>query len=320
VLKNILYRAIITLLMTLIISISLIYFYLNERVETPDKIFIPRGSIAQIIAHINMELGNRFLPTDRYVIAYFGQPQSGWLQLPEENMRRVDFLKAITRAKAISNRITLYPGETTQYFIYSLANSYGEDFKNLYQYFLEISPISEGFLIPDTYSINPNIDKKVFIKNLVEHAKQIHSKRLDNYGVSSLKELKNVLTIASIIEKESGSIEEMPLVASVIFNRLKIGMKLQMDGTLNYGLYSHVKVTPERIREDNSHFNTYKIKGVPPSPICNPSFEAILAVKNRADTNYLFFMRSADKKSHIFTESYEDHLQAIERVKANRDF
>jgi len=290
--------------------------HLNERLEIPSKIFIPKGSISQIISHIDRDIKGNFYPTDKYVVVYFGQPQSGWIQLPEKNMRRIDFLKAITQAKAPpSKKITLIPGETTEYFIYSLAEKYRVDYKKLYQYYLEISPLKEGFLIPETYHINLEGDLNRFIKKLINYAKKIHTKNMKKYDLENLKELNRVLVIASIIQKESASKEEMKLIASVIFNRLEKGMKLQMDGTLNYGLYSHIKITAKRIRSDISEFNTYKIKGLPQTPICNPSFEAIESALYPETSKFLYFVKIKDEKRHIFSKTYQQHLKEIKQFR-----
>ncbi len=312
--KRVLYIA-VTIFIGVFIAIPIsLYLYLNESVETPKQIYIPRGSISQIISHIDEVLDISLLPTDRYVIAYFGQPQSGWLELPERDMKRWEFLRAITKAKAPSTRVTLIPGETTQYFLKELAERYRGDFRKLYSYYLRISPMAEGFLIPDTYTINRNRDLEAFITKLVEHSKEIHKERVQNRDIN-FKELKRFIVIASIIEKESASKEEMRRVSSVIHNRLKKGMKLQMDGTLNYGLYSHIKVTAERIKKDKSQFNTYKIAGLPQLPVCNPSAEAIEAAIDPEETNYLFFVKVRGERRHIFTESYKEHLKEVEKLR-----
>ena len=90
-------------------------------------------------------------------------------------------------------------------------------------------------------------------------------------------------------------------------------MKLQMDGTLNYGKYSHIKVTPKRIREDNSIYNTYKNSGIPKLPVCNVSFDAIKAALFPAKTNYLYFMKSK-RGTHNFSRNYSTHLTNIKRA------
>jgi len=105
----------------------------------------------------------------------------------------------------------------------------------------------------------------------------------------------------------------MPIVSSVIHNRLKKGMRLQMDGTLNYGKYSHIKVTPKRIREDNTTYNTYLHKGIPLFPVCNVSDNAILAAIFPATTKYLYFMKSS-KGTHDFSCNYSTHLKYIKHA------
>jgi len=144
------------------------------------------------------------------------------------------------------------------------------------------------------------------------------------YKKLSLQELKRYnkkewllyLTIASIIQKEAGTIEEMPKISSVIYNRLKKDMPLQMDGTLNYGKYSHIKVTPKRIKTDKSGFNTYLNKGLPPYPVCSVSIDAIKSAIHPDKSNYLFFMKNR-KGGHDFTNSYEEHLKNVNRAKKN---
>jgi len=106
----------------------------------------------------------------------------------------------------------------------------------------------------------------------------------------------------------------MPLVSSVIHNRLKKGMRLQMDGTLNYGKYSHIKVTPARIQNDNSTFNTYKHKGLPSTPIGAVSISAIKAAIKPAKTKHLYFMKNK-KGVHDFSDSFKAHRKNVKRAK-----
>jgi len=151
------------------------------------------------------------------------------------------------------------------------------------------------------------------IHYLVNYALKQHKKTsMKIFGKFDKKNWFRYLIIASIIEKEAGSKKEMPLVSSVIYNRLKKGMKLQMDGTLNYGKYSRIKVTPNRINEDMSRYNTYKYKGLPPHPVSSASNEAILAAIFPKKTNYLYFVRT-QKGKHTFSETYKEHLRNIKR-------
>jgi UPF0755 protein len=123
-------------------------------------------------------------------------------------------------------------------------------------------------------------------------------------------ELKIVHIIASIIQKESNSIEEMPLISSVIYNRLEKNMRLQMDGTLNYGPYAHTIVTPERIKSDESDYNTYKHKGLPPHPLSTVTLDALKASMKPTKSDYIFFMLNEDG-THDFTATYDEHLEKI---------
>ena len=142
-------------------------------------------------------------------------------------------------------------------------------------------------------------------------SKKTHQQRsVKLLGHYDEKEWFKYLRMASVVQKEAANIQEMPIVASVIYNRLKQRMRLQMDGTLNYGKYSHQKVTPYRIRHDKSQYNTYKYKGIPSLPVCAVSREAIEAVISPAKTDYLYFMKNK-KGLHDFTRYYSTHLKNI---------
>ena len=207
--------------------------------------------------------------------------------------------------------VTLIPGETTYIFMQQLADSTGLDARKLYDTYMRYAPLEEGILVPNTYKVPLGLDEEHLVKLLLQISqKKMKALSVKIFGKYDEKKWFRYLVIASIIQKESANKEEMPLVSSVIYNRLKKGMKLQMDGTLNYGKYSHQKVTPRRIREDTSVFNTYIHKGVPKIPICNISIDAIRAAIFPAKTNYLYFMRSK-KGTHDFTCNYSTHLRNI---------
>ncbi len=103
----------------------------------------------------------------------------------------------------------------------------------------------------------------------------------------------------------------MPLVASVIYNRLSKGMPLQMDGTLKYGEFSKRNITPTIIKEDESSYNTYKFKGLPEHPICNISLNALLSAIKPKNTDFLYFVRDKTTTTHIFSKTYKEHLDNI---------
>jgi len=296
----------------LIIILSSMY-YLNQNVQTQKVIYIPKGSINKIITQLKSRNYN-VTKIDALLLRFIGSPQSGWIDIGSESLKRGDFLYKLTKAKAALQTITLIPGETTYIFLNQLAKKLNLDIKKLNQEYKKQSKYLEGVFVPNTYKLPVGITEKEVIKILLSNSRR-QMKELSKkiFGTYNEKKWFEYVAIASVIQKESASVEEMPLVSSVIHNRIKRGMKLQMDGTLNYGKYSHVKVTPHRIRNDKSGYNTYKIKGVPKIPVCNVSFDAIKAAIFPAKTSYLYFMKSKSGK-HDFACNYSTHLRNINRA------
>ncbi|MDQ1338381.1 MAG: hypothetical protein QG617_1348 [Campylobacterota bacterium] len=296
----------------LIIMLSFIY-YLNQPVNSPKVIYIPEGSISRIITQMHNKNYN-VSKLDIPLLRIMGSPQSGWINIETTHNSRADFLYKLTTAKAALQNITLIPGETTYMFLDQLAEQLKLDRELLQKEYDVQSGWPEGAFVPNTYSLPIGITEKVVIRILLnESSSQMQNLSQKVFGKYNEKKWLHFVTIASIIQKESASIEEMPLVSSVIHNRIKKGMKLQMDGTLNYGKYSHVIVTPERIKEDKSIYNTYLYSGIPPAPVCNVSVDAIRAAIFPADTNYLYFMKSKNGM-HDFSSNYSTHLTNINRA------
>lgn len=170
----------------------------------------------------------------------------------------------------------------------------------------------EGYLFPDTYFFSKR-DTGISV------IKKMHQRLLDKINgdlEARMKEqnlsLHEVLTLASIIEKETGAAHERPLIASVYQNRLKKNMRLQADPTVIYGIKNY----DGKIRKAdllNYHaYNTYKISGLPPGPIAAPGLESIKAVLWPASSNFLFFVSKNDG-THIFCENIACHNQAVQK-------
>ncbi len=211
------------------------------------------------------------------------------------------------------HKVTLIPGETSELFFGTLAQTLKLDKTKLQKQYQEFSFYPEAGIYADTYHVPYGIKEKHLIYFLVrESEKKYKSISEKIYGNYNQKQWSKILIIASIIQKEAANNKEMPLVSSVIYNRLKKGMRLQMDGTLNYGKYSHIKVTPKRIRNDMSSFNTYKHKGLPSSPIGAVSFSAIIAAIKPATTDYLYFMKNS-KGVHDFEKTFKSHRKNIQK-------
>jgi len=252
---------------------------------------------------------------DEIILRFLGVPQHGWIHVGATKLTRADFLYALTHSKAHTVDIMLVPGETTKMFFSQMAKKLNLDSRKLYNTFLEISPIKEGVLIPDTYSLPYEVSERQAVILLLQRSLKRHQQRSTKiFGEYIEGKWFRYVTIASIIEKEAASVEEMPLISSVIYNRLKKGMRLQMDGTLNYGLYSHTKVTSKRIKEDRSAYNTYKRKGIPPAPVCNVSFDAIRAAIYPKKTEFLYFVKGKNGQ-HSFSRYYNTHLRRIKSGK-----
>jgi UPF0755 protein len=305
------------LLFLLVISLSFLAFffytkaYLQTKIQTPSVIFIPKGSTKSIVAYFKTK-GIDLHWLDYYLIKMRGYPQAGWIELGSDSLSREEFFEKVTHAKAALQKVTLIPGETNILFLKTLAESLDLNKSKLLQYYDELAPYADGVIFADTYSVARGIDEKSLIDYLVKESLKSHEtlaiKTLGTYDDKVWFE--EIVTKASIIQKEAANIDEMPIVSAVISNRMKKNMKLQMDGTLNYGKFSHVRVSAKKIREDMSKFNTYKYLGLPPYPICAVSKEAIYAAIYPAKVDYLYFVKGKDGK-HIFTKTYKEHLKNI---------
>lgn len=294
----------------LIIIYSLL-FHLSRPMSSSSVAFVPQGSIGQIISYMvekNFDLNEK---VDKYLLYMIGQPQSGWVSINQSPLTRGDFLYKLSHSKAPLKVITYIPGETKELLFVQIALAFDLSYEKLMQEYAQATPYVDGFIVPETYYIPVGISEKHLVHFLLAHAKKYHKDVFEKiFGEFNETKWQKFIIIASIIQKEAANAEEMPLVSSVIYNRLKKDMKLQMDGTLNYGQYSHVKITPQRIREDTSSYNTYMYKGLPPNPICSVSKEAIFAAIFPKATNYLYFVKNKNG-THTFSQNYETHLENI---------
>ncbi len=275
---------------------------------------MPQGSISHIVTTLSKQ-GYALSAIDKYILVIMGQPQSGWVNIGETKLNRIDFLYKLTTAKAKMEKVTLIPGETKTLFLDAIAKQFKLNSHKLEKYYKEFATFPEAGIYADTYYAPYGIGEKHLMYFLLTQSNKKYeeiSKKV--YGTYNKKQWLSILVIASIIQKEAANAKEMPIVSSVISNRLKKGMPLQMDGTLNYGKYSHIKVTPKRIKNDTSRFNTYKHKGLPLSPIGAVSLDAIKAAIKPAKTNYLYFMKNA-KGVHDFTNNYKKHRKNIKKSK-----
>ena len=296
-----------------LITVLSFMYYLSKPVDTSKVIYIPKGSINEIIAQLNSK-NYDLNKLDSLVLRVLGSPQSGWIDIGSNRITKADFLYRLTTAKAALQNVTLIPGETTYIFLNQLASTLNLDRDKLQREYDRQTTHKEGAFVPNTYRLPIGITEKELIRILLHRSsQQMKDLSIKLFGTYNEKKWFGYIAIASVIQKEAATVLEMPLVSSVIHNRVERGMLLQMDGTLNYGKYSHIRVTPKRIKEDSTIFNTYRYKGVPPVPVCNVSFDAIRAAVFPAKTSYLYFMKNKHNR-HDFSSNYSTHLHNIKRA------
>ena len=182
-----------------------------------------------------------------------------------------------------------------------------------------INNTDEGVLAPNTYSFDITTHKKDLLIKMRDGQKKIVASAWNNRAPGlPLKNTFELLVLASIVEKEAGNEEDKKKVASVFLNRLKKKMRLQSDPTVVYGLTGgKEKLSRELTRGDlktKSPFNTYKIAGLPPSPICNPSKSSIYAVANPLETDFLFFVANG-KGGHNFSQNLQQHNRYVKEYR-----
>ena len=179
----------------------------------------------------------------------------------------------------------------------------------------------EGDFFPDTYFYSRDTKRSEMLEIMNVRAKNIMQRAFSELKNKSKINLNNkeLLIMASLVEAEAKIKEEKKKIASVFFNRIKLGMKLQSDPTVIYGInksvYINRKITKQDILLDHP-WNTYKINGLPPTPICNVGYDSIKAVLEPEDTNNLYFVADG-KGGHFFSENYDKHQNYIKILKKN---
>lgn len=175
----------------------------------------------------------------------------------------------------------------------------------------------EGYLFPETYYFPKVVTPEKIISTMVDRFRSVFTakwkKRAEELGFS----IHQVVTLASIIEKETGAPFERPLISSVFHNRLKKGMRLEADPTVIYGIKNFNGNLTRKHLTTWSPYNTYKIKGLPIGPIACPGFKAIEAALYPDDTRFIFFVSKRDT-THKFTTNLKDHNKAIRKYQLRR--
>ena len=181
----------------------------------------------------------------------------------------------------------------------------------------------EGYLFPETYTLPRHATAEQLIARMVASFRKALTPDIESAGTARGLTVRQLVTLASIVEKETGNKDERPLVAAVYSNRLKIGMGLQCDPTVIYALERAGRYDGNLKREDlqfDSPYNTYRYAGLPPGPIASPGRAALQAAASPASASYLYFVSKNDG-SHAFATTLDEHNRNVQQyqIKYFRD-
>lgn len=182
------------------------------------------------------------------------------------------------------------------------------------EYGIPVGSTLEGFMFPDTYILTPNITAVGLVEHLMTAFRDAVGEQLQIDALTDGYSMHQIVTLASIVERESVWNDENVLIASVYRNRLEIGMNLEADPTVQYGINGSrgdwwVNITIDDYRGVNSPYNTYIYSGLPPGAIANPGLSAIRSAVYPAESNYIFFRAKCDGSNyHNFALNFDEHL------------
>jgi UPF0755 protein len=251
-----------------------------------------------------------------------GKFKSGQYQI-KSNSNLMDVYNTFINGKSLASYFTVPEGKN----MYEIGKMLEEHGIVSYATFVELckSPAMvkslgikgstvEGYLYPETYDFVPNLNAEYVIKAMVREFKK-KTADIDFSNQTMSKE--DIITLASMVEKETGDKSERPMIAGVFLNRLKIKMRLQSDPTTIYGMFEtyNGNITKKDLLTPTD-YNTYTVKALPKGPIANPGLASIQAVINPAQHKFLYFVSQNDGR-HIFSESYEQHQQAVDKWQKN---
>lgn len=296
----------------------------NNRIQLD----IPRGSS---VKEVGMLLENKGLIRNSnsfvwyiYLTGKQRQVKAGRYHL-QPGMAFTRLIAELQKGRSIYHRVTI-PEGLTQKEITDLLVRRGlvdeerfwellHDREFLRAHLPEFNPRSaEGFLFPDTYDFADGASEEEILAVLFRRFRQVWSAIVQENTVTFLSPTE-LVTLASIIEREAKKAEERPVIAAVFLNRLRLGYPLQSCATVMYALGERRSRLLYEDLKIESPYNTYLYRGLPPGPISNPGRASLLASLRPAETDFLYFVARPDG-SHIFSRTYREHLQAQNQLKA----
>jgi len=294
---------------------------------------IPRGSSVADIARI---LRNKGIVRRRKAFAAavllsgsYGRLKAGWYEL-SAGMSPLSIARKIAAGKVVWAQVTIPEGSTLRQIAQALEKikicSAADFIAAAVPATVAARPTSfsipgrtlEGYLFPDTYVFALGTPAKQVVTAMVDQFEQAFV--LPTMGTevpAELGGLHGVVTLASLVEREAKWPEEKPLIAGVLLNRLKLGMPLQCDATVQYALGEHKpRLTYEDLQVE-SPYNTYLHRGLPPGPICSPGLGSLRAALQPQKTTFMYYVAKPDGH-HVFSRTYQEHKAAIARIRGSQ--
>lgn len=316
-------NAIITILIILMIGAGTTYYYGRQLLETPgplqeDKVVnIPARAGKRDIADALQREGVINVNPWVFIGGVFALKASSDLKPGEYEFRKSaslrDVIATIVEGKVVQHAVTIPEGLTSEQIVARLTDN------DIFAGSVRELP-REGTLLPETYKFPRGTTRDQVIQRMQQTQKRVLAEIWERRNPDvPIKSPEALVTLASIIEKETGKADERSRVAAVFVNRLRQKIKLQSDPTIIYGLVGGKGTLGRPIKRSEitqpSPYNTYVIEGLPPGPIANPGRASLEAAANPARTRDLFFVADGTG-GHTFTETYDQHQKNVAKLRA----
>jgi UPF0755 protein len=292
-------------------------FYAPGPVKEETTFFVERGSglrsVGERLASLGLINNEMVFQGARFLMRQRGDLKPGEFRIPA-NASMSDIMELLTEGKPVEYFVTVPEGETS----FQVAQRINDPQQNLTGDPVPVPP--EGSILPLRHDYFPRDDRKELLERMQAAMTAAVDEawaacRADICGPNApLKTKQDLVTLASIVEKETGVASERPLVAGLFVNRLRAGMRLQTDPTIIYGITKGERnleggITASQ-KAQATEYNTYVIDGLPPTPIANPGRESLMAVANPAETDVLYMMAVTPNKpsdGHYFATTLAEH-------------
>lgn len=233
--------------------------------------------------------------------------QSGEYQFSSsENLLQI--IDKLVKGKVVLHKVTIPEGYQVKQIARLLDDNEIAEFDEIMQLVQEKNEFREGYLFPDTYVFPRNFGAANVLKKMYNNFQQVVYEKIDpEQDFPGGLNFHEIIILASIIEKEAQGDQDKPKIASVFYNRLEKGMRLQSCATIQYLLDKPQERLTQQDLEIESPFNTYLNSGLPPEAIGNPGLNSILAAVQPAEEEYMYFVLG-EEGEHIFSRTYQEHL------------